>query len=177
MNYTRKAYSTTIELKRFDWSSASVLNLVPKGHEASFGTNAAVELLPSPDSVNPLLPQIDKCHAIAIKILAENPYTGINTPDNNTDKVSATKWWKVYYHLQWEISKAEKEVETLKLDAKIMFDEANNYLANDSTPDNMVYIRTFQTASATYIDRLEQVSMYLEQAREAGWKLRCNILY
>ena len=45
-----------------------------------------VKLLPSTDFTNQLSAQIDKCHAMAIEILAENYDTAINAPDNNTDK-------------------------------------------------------------------------------------------
>jgi hypothetical protein len=175
-NYTRRAYSTAIELKRFDWSPAIVLNLVPKGQKTPSGTATAVELLPSPDFVNQLLTQVDKCHAMAVDVLAEDPYQVISTPENSKDKELYGKWWQRYHHLQWEISIAEKQVETMKLDASILFDGANHYLISENNTDKMRYLNSFQSSCATYMDKLEQISMYLEQAREAGWKVRCHML-
>lgn len=175
-NYTRKAYLTTIELKRFDWSPARVLNLAPKGQKISAGTASIVEILPSPDFVNQLLTQIDKCHAMSVDILAEDHYQGLNTLDNSIDKELYGKWWQQYYHLLWEINIAEQQVESLKMDANTMFDKANTYLANNNSPEKMRYLNAFQSSCATYTDRLEQITMYLEQAREAGWKVRCYIL-
>jgi len=176
INYIMNAYSTTIQVKKFDWRPASVLNLVPKGQESSSETNTSAGLLPSTAFVNTLLVQIDKCHALVVEVLAENPYEGTNVTNNIQDKPSSEKWWQLYYQLQWEISEAEREVEALKLDARMMFDEADSYLTNSGTPENMRYIDAFRISCATYIDRLEQVSMFLEQAREASWKLRCNAL-
>jgi hypothetical protein len=147
--------------------------LVPKGQKTPSGTVTAVELLPSPDFANQLLTQVDKCHAMAVEVLAEDPY---KATENSEDIESYGKWWQRYYNLQWEISIAERQVEILKLDARILFDEANHYLISEKSTDKMRYLNAFQSSCATYMDRLEQISMYLEQAREAGWKVRCHIL-
>ena len=165
-----------MELEHFNWSRIRYLNLAPKGSGTSSSNGSIAELLPPNDFVNPLLTQSDKCHALAIRVWEESPFMETNATEKYDDPMTVAKWWTLYYRFEWEISKAESLLETLKPDASRMFDEAERYLSNTATQANPRYINELRRTGATYMDQLEQVSLYLEQAREASWKLRCQVL-
>jgi hypothetical protein len=175
-DYTRRAYITTLELKFFNWQRLTSLNLVPEGSGESKGTDAAAELLPSRDFVAQLMTQCDKCHALAIRIWAENPYLELNATEDSKDGTTAEKWSALSYQFDWEISKTEEQVQTLKSDANQMFDKAEEYLSQKTASIQSNYLNELRNTRGKYIDKLEQVSLYLEQAREANWKLRCHAL-
>ncbi|MBM4453495.1 MAG: hypothetical protein FJ013_02805 [Chloroflexi bacterium] len=175
-DYTRRAYLTTLELNHFDWQKVSSLSLAPDSSESSKETHTLAKLLPSPDFVASLLTQLDKCHALAIRVWTENPYLPAHELDKNAASVTMGQWWVRYYQLEWEISKAENLTETLKTEANKTFNEAEKRLSDPASSVNMRYMSEFQRVRATYIDKLEQITLYLEQAREASWDLRCQML-
>jgi phage shock protein A len=123
-----------------------------------------------------LLAQSDKCHALAIRIWTESPYLPTEETDKNTARMTTEQWWAQYYQLEWEISKAESLTETLKSEANKALDEAESRLSAPTSSVNKRYVSEFQRVRATYMDKLEQISLYLEQARKASGKLRCQVL-
>lgn len=100
----------------------------------------------------------------------------LNKSSKSTDRITTEQWGSVCYQFEWEISKAEVQVEMLKSNANEMFDEAEEYLSNQATPTSTTYLNEFKRTRATYMDKLEQITLYLELARVASWKLRCHTL-
>jgi len=175
-DYSERAYITVFELKHFNWDRIRYLNLAPKGSDTSTGNGSVAELLPPDDFVDSLLTQSAKCNALAIRVWEENPFAETDAAGKYDDPMAITEWWALYYRFEWEISKAQSLIATLEPSANRMFNEAEMYLSNAVTEPNPRYVNELRRTHAMYIDRLEQVSLYLEQAREAGWKMKCHML-
>lgn len=171
--YVRQAYSAASELEDFRWDPFDSLTWESTDEYGVDSSALMSQVLPSADTVKPLLTQCDKCNALAAKIWLERPLAQPETTAQDTEKATTLQWLALCSRLRSELDEAERQAAELQSDAIEQYADIEHSLSTSPSSVPETYTERFQTRCAEYTGLFNVVRGNLEQAERLAVKLRC----
>lgn len=168
-----QAHTAALALQDFRWHPFDSLTWESTNEDGVESSVLMSQVLPSADSVNPLLTQYDRCNALAVKGWLERPFTQAETTAQDATKPATHQWRALCFRLRSELYEAERKTAEVQLDAIEQLADIEHSLSTSPSSITETYPERFQTKRAEYIGLFNVVIGNLEQAERLAVKLGC----